>query len=442
MKRGKWIMSGTAMVLAASMLAGCAQKPVTGVQQDDTNANNTQTGESTADSSSTETASGGQSAVSGHIVVWVGDQQMDIFQQIADGFTEKTGVTVELVPYTGVNATDKLALDGPAGNGGDVYVQGGGAALAKAVDQGLYKEIPEGTFDESLFTESTIEDYKYKGTLYGVPMGAETPALIYNKDLISEIPDTWEGLMEACAELTDIENDQYGFLMDATNPYFINALFDAYGGYIFAQDENGYNPDDIGLNNEGTKEAVKMVAQYYESGQWQRNMAFDAMEKKFTDGQAAVIYDGPWAVAGYEEAGINIGIAPLPPLENGNVPRTFSGSYGLSVSAFTENETAALEFIKYAVNEENIMLYCNATNRTPALKSCNELDEIKNDPVRSAFAQQMENSIPQPNIPEMDLIYAPMIDGLTLIFSQGADVDETLDKAVDQIKEQISIMQQ
>ena len=88
------------------------------------------------------------------------------------------------------------------------------------------------------------------------------------------------------------------------------------------------------------------------------------------------------------------------------------------------------------------MLYCNATNRTPALKSCNELDEIKNDPVRSAFAQQMENSIPQPNIPEMDLIYAPMIDGLTLIFSQGADVDETLDKAVDQIKEQISIMQQ
>ena len=54
----------------------------------------------------------------------------------------------------------------------------------------------------------------------------------------------------------------------------------------------------------------------------------------------------------------------------------------------------------------------------------------------------MENSIPQPNIPEMDLIYGPMIDGLTLIFSQSADVDETLDKAVDQIKEQISIMQQ
>ncbi len=441
MKRGKWMATGIAASLIMAVLGGCAQKPVTGVAQDDTS-----TDASRSDESASDGADMGHqeedSGISGNLVVWVGDQQMEIFEQIAQGFTEQTGVTVELVPYTGVNATDKLALDGPAGNGGDVYVQGGGAALAKAVDQGLYKELPSGTVDERLFTESAIEDYKYKGALYGVPMGAETPALIYNKELISEIPDTWEGLMEACAQLTDIENDQYGFLMDATNPYFINAIFDAYGGYIFGKGENGYNPDDIGLNNEGTKEAVKTVAGYYDSGQWQRNMAFDAMEKKFTDGQVAVIYDGPWAVEGYEAAGINIGIAPLPPLENGNVPRTFSGCYGLSVSAFTQNEDAAFEFIKYAVNEENVMLYCNSTNRTPVLKSCNELDEIKNDPVRSAFAKQMENSIPQPNIPEMDLIYGPMIDGLTLVFSQGADVDETLDKAVAQIKEQISIMQQ
>lgn len=441
MKRGKFMAAGIAATLAIAALGGCAQKPVTGVQQNDTNAD-AQAGDASVSKNESVKDTQGGSEISGNLVVWVGDQQMEIFQQIADGFTQQTGVTVELVPYTGVNATDKLALDGPAGNGGDVYVQGGGAALAKAVDQGLYKELPDGTIDESIFTESTISDYKYKGALYGVPMGAETPALIYNKDLISEIPDTWEKLMEECAKLTDIDNDKYGFLMDPTNPYFANALFDAYGGYIFGQDENGYNPDDIGLNNEGTKEAVKVIAGYYDSGQWQRNMAFDAMEKKFTDGQAAVIYDGPWAVAGYKDAGLNIGIAPLPPLENGNAPRTFSGCYGLAVSAFTQNEAAAFEFIKYAVNEDNIMLYCNGTNRTPSLKSCNELDEIKNDPVRSAFAKQLENSIPQPNIPEMDLIYGPMIDGLTLVFSQSADVDETLDKAVAQIKEQISIMQQ
>lgn len=54
----------------------------------------------------------------------------------------------------------------------------------------------------------------------------------------------------------------------------------------------------------------------------------------------------------------------------------------------------------------------------------------------------MENSIPQPNVPEMDLIYGPMIDALKLITSQGDDVDTTLDKAVELIKEQIAIMHQ
>ena len=69
-------------------------------------------------------------------------------------------MTVELVPYTGVSATDKLALDGPAGNGGDVYVQGGGGVLAKAVDQGLFMELPEAAFDLQDFTQSAVDDYR------------------------------------------------------------------------------------------------------------------------------------------------------------------------------------------------------------------------------------------------------------------------------------------
>ena len=453
MKRGKLIALGMTMALTAGLMAGCAKKPVTGVQQNDTNAEessaktpqtNSPGAETSGDLASSDTQALQSTApeISGNLVVWVGDQQVAVFEDIAKGFTEKTGVTVEIVPYTGVNATDKLALDGPAGNGGDVYVQGGGAALAKGVDQGLFRELKEGTLDTGVFTESTIEDYRYNGALYGVPLGAETPALIYNKALISEIPDTWEGLMAACAKLTDIEKDTYGFLMDVTNPYFANALYDANGGYIFGKTDNGYDPEDIGLNNEGTKAMVKEFAGYFDSGLWQRNMAFDVMEKKFTEGKGAVIYDGPWAVAGYKEAGLDIGIAPLPALENGNMPRTFSGSYGLAISEFTQNEAAAIEFLKFATTDENVMAYCNATNRIPSLISCNELDEIKNDPIRSGFAKQMESSIPQPNVPEMDLIYGPMIDALKLITSQGYDVDTTLDKAVELIKEQIAIMHQ
>ena len=54
--------------------------------------------------------------------------------------------------------------------------------------------------------------------------------------------------------------------------------------------------------------------------------------------------------------------------------------------------------------------------------------------------EQMKNSIPQPNVPEMDQIWSPMLNAGTLIFSQNADIDSTLDQAVERIKEQIALM--
>ena len=86
------------------------------------------------------------------------------------------------------------------------------------------------------------------------------------------------------------------------------------------------------------------------------------------------------------------------------------------------------------------MDYCRTTGRIPVLGACLELPEIKDDPIKSGFAEQMKNSIPQPNVPEMDQIWSPMLNAGTLIFSQNADIDSTLDQAVERIKEQIALM--
>ncbi len=278
-----------------------------------------------------------EGSLSGNLIVWVGDLYMEVFETIADKFEQDTGMTVELVSYTGLTASDKLALDGPAGNGGDVYVQGGGGGLATAVDQGLFMELPEEALDLDKFTQSTLSDYRYQGKLYGLPMGAETPALIYNKDLLPTVPDTWEELMEECGKYADIESDRYGMLMDPTNVYFTNALIMANGGYVFGEKDGIYDPTDIGLNNQGTKDTYRLLETYYENGWWQRNTEFANMEKKFSEGKAPAIYDGPWAVASYQEAGINVGVAALPKMANGQELLTYSGSYGMAVSAYTKN---------------------------------------------------------------------------------------------------------
>ncbi len=421
-----------AILMAAGMLAGCAKKPGS------SNSSSTSTSGSSQEDDPLASLEG---SLSGNLIVWVGDLYMEVFETIADKFEQDTGMTVELVSYTGLTASDKLALDGPAGNGGDVYVQGGGGGLATAVDQGLFMELPEEALDLDKFTQSTLSDYRYQGKLYGLPMGAETPALIYNKDLLPTVPDTWEELMEECGKYADIENDRYGMLMDPTNVYFTNALIMANGGYVFGEKDGIYDPTDIGLNNQGTKDTYRLLETYYENGWWQRNTEFANMEKKFSEGKAPAIYDGPWAVASYQEAGINVGVAALPKMANGQELLTYSGSYGMAVSAYTKNPRASIEFLKYCVSEEAVMDYCRATDRIPVLSACLELDEIKNDPIKNGFAQQMVNSVPQPNIPEMNQVWTPMVDAGILIFSQNQDIDSTLDQAVARIKEQIELMQ-
>ncbi|MEG0692011.1 MAG: maltose ABC transporter substrate-binding protein [Oscillospiraceae bacterium] len=423
-----------ASALALSLcMTGCVKKPGSTPAPE----SNPTSGTSSTPASPEDSLTG---ELSGKLTVWVGDTQLAVFEKIAKDFSDDTGMEVELVPYTGLSATDKLALDGPAGKGGDVYVQGGGGGLGKAAEQGLFMAIPEGIFNTEDFTKSTIDDYTYKGQLYGMPMGAETAALMYNKALISEIPETFEELIEVCNKNVDFKADKYGFLMDTTNPYFTMSFFDANGGYVFGQKDGVYDVSDIGLNTQGVKDTMRVFVDYYNKGYFMKNMAFDVMEKKFGEGKAPVIFDGPWAVSNFVGQGIDVGVAPIPKLANGNYPRTYSGVYGVSISEYTKNQRASVEFVKYCVREESIMEYYRATKRIPPLKACLESDEVKNDPIVKGFSDQLEHSMPQPNVPEMDAMWGPMIDAATLIITQGLDVDTTMDKAVEKFKEQINIM--
>ncbi len=88
-------------------------------------------------------ACGGDTGASkeGRLALWVGEQLVDLFTKMAADYEVETGFPVVVNSYTGLTASDKLALDGPFGKGGDVYVQGGGGDLAQSIEKGLFKEL-------------------------------------------------------------------------------------------------------------------------------------------------------------------------------------------------------------------------------------------------------------------------------------------------------------
>ena len=182
----------------------------------------------------------------GQLSIWVGEDMLDMFTKIAEDYKAETGVPVYIFTYTGLTASDKLALDGPFGKGGDVYVQGGGGDLAKAVEQGLFLEISKDAVAlETDFIGGAQQLMQYQGKLYGVPLGIETTALFYNKALVTDVPDTWEELVEFAKEFNYFgegiksKDQKFGLLVDYTNPYYTWAFNEAFGGYVFGNFTSG-----------------------------------------------------------------------------------------------------------------------------------------------------------------------------------------------------------
>ncbi|WP_404407937.1 extracellular solute-binding protein [Jeotgalibacillus malaysiensis] len=197
------------------------------------------------------TASSSDAASEG-LLVWAPDIELSAIESQVEAFTEETGIPVEVVSMPQDDQTEAIVLDGPSGNGPDLFYQPGVGNLSI---QGLVHPVEVDQEILDTYSAGSLEALSYDGELYGLPAVVESLALYYNKALIPEAPETVEDLEAAMADLTDDANDQFGFLYPANDFYFSYPFMAGYGGYIFNEDSDGYVKDDVGLANDGQYKA-------------------------------------------------------------------------------------------------------------------------------------------------------------------------------------------
>ena len=169
------------------------------------------------------------------LAIWVNDeeQQLDAYEQIIARFEEEYGITVNITPYSMLDQLDGMSLDGPSGQGPDLFFQPHDR-LGDVHLQGLAAELeftPEQEAKLAEYNQDALTAFSYDGIQYGIPAVVETYALFYNKELVPEAPETMEDLMATARDLT--EGDTYGFLMEALNFYFVYPFLTGSGGYTF-----------------------------------------------------------------------------------------------------------------------------------------------------------------------------------------------------------------
>jgi arabinogalactan oligomer/maltooligosaccharide transport system substrate-binding protein len=376
------------------------------------------------------------------LLLWSdGDEQLEWTELMAEKFEEEYGVPVQVEEVGQEDAPERLATDGPQGLAGDVFASThdriGRAISAGLVLENFWPEEYEEEFMEAAITATSFDDM-----LYGYPSGIETYALYYNTDLVEEAPETMDELFDIANDLT--QGKQYGFMMEPENLYFTYAFLGGYGGYVFG--DEGTNPNDIGLNNEGavkgTEEVLVRMRDELLPGMANEDITYDVRTALFEGGDLAFDINGPWAVRGYEDAGVNFSVAPLPVLNNGENPTSFSGTRAFYVNAYTEYPEAASLLAQFITNEENLLEAYEITGALPPRKALTEHETIQSNEISVGFLEQASHAVPMPNIPEMPLVWDPMGAAFAEIWNRDADVQKSLDKAVKTIEQAVQEQQQ
>lgn len=374
------------------------------------------------------------------LTVYVDEGYKEYIEAAATEFEKENDVDVTVKTGDALTGLDNLSLDNQSGSAPDVMM----APYDRVGSLGSEGQLNEVTLAEtSKVDETTTALVTNGGKTYGSPAVIETLVLYYNKDLIAEAPKTFAELETLATDSKYAFEGENGkttaFLADWTNFYYTYGLLAGYGGYVFG--ENGTDPSDVGLANEGAIKAIEYAKTWYEK--WPQGLqdgtaANNLINTQFTEGKAAAIIEGPWKAASYKEAGVNYGVATIPTLANGNAYEAFGGGKAWVIPTGSQNPEMAQKFVDYLTSTEQQQALYDATNEVPANTEAREYAVGKNDALTTAVIEQFANAQPMPNISEMSTVWEPAGNMLFEAASGSKDAKTAATDAVALIKDTIA----
>lgn len=305
-------------------------------------------------------------------------------------------------------------------------------------EMGILAPITDFVSQETLdkYIPMTIEAASYKGEVYQLPIYFETLLFMYNRRYMSddEVPKTTEELYAYMQENT--AGGHYGFVEQHSTAYYAAGWLHAFGGYILNEDGQP------GLNTAETIRALEYHKKFVELMPTEGE--YSTVNTLFREGKAHSTIGGPWLVPTAREAGIDLGLAAMPVVdETGKAIAPYSGVQGvhvLKVAAQTKHDAIA-KVLEVLTSDEVGIAVAKASGCAPAKESCYDNAEVSGDEMVMAMYETAQNAVPMPNIPEMDVMWTVAENLLVDVNMSGKDITSSADAAQEQALTLIKQMQ-
>ncbi|GAA0614609.1 ABC transporter substrate-binding protein [Virgibacillus siamensis] len=244
----------------------------------------------------------------------------------------------------------------------------------------LDRFIQKDNVDLSKYNQGALSAAQFNGKQWAMPRYVDAGLLFYRKDLVDQVPKTWDELTAQAKKLQGKKGTDFGYVFQAkqyeglvTN---VVEYVASYGGQIL--NEKG----EVVINSDDTIQGIKKLVEIANADYVPGNITtFTEVESEtaFIEGESVFIRNWPyqWALANNKEkseiAG-KVGVAPLPAGDEKSAAAL--GGWMAAINKYSEHKQASWEFLKYLTGPEGQKIMAIEGGKAPSYTPLFEDSEV------------------------------------------------------------------
>ncbi|AEM84164.1 sugar ABC transporter substrate-binding protein [Streptomyces violaceusniger] len=306
--------------------------------------------------SSDDGTSSAKAADSGTYTVWDPYPQFakgSDWVKLLDSCGSETGVKVTRTAYDTSDLTNKALLAAQQDNSPDVLILDN-PVVSTLAEAGVLTTTDENKVDTSTVEPNLLAAGQTGGKTYGTPIGANTLALYYNKDVlkgagvdIASIRD-WKSLTAALEKVKKAGKKGITFSAIGTEEGSFQFLPWFWGsGAKLTELDSSQGVSALSLWSDWLKKgyAPNSVINNTQTTSWQ----------EFASGDYAFAENGTWQLANAEKADFDYGVLPIPGADGGNAAAPTGGEFvTVPTQGDTDRYTTTQKLVSCLTSTDNL----------------------------------------------------------------------------------------
>lgn len=237
----------------------------------------------------------------------------------------KAGVTVKRTGYDTTALVNKALLAGQQKASPDVLLVDN-PSVSTFASAGLLTDTSQTKLPTTGIEANILAAGQISGKTFGVPIGANTLALYYNKDILSKAGvdvssiTSWDSLTAALAKVKAIGDAGITF----------SGINTEEGSFQFLPWFWGSGANLTKLDSGDAVSALSLLTGWVKDGYAPNSVIQDTQTtswQEFIAGKTAFSENGTWQLAGAKASGLNYGIISIPGKDSGSAPAPTGGEF-------------------------------------------------------------------------------------------------------------------